>query len=394
MKKVYRLLFIFSILCIVLAIGINVLFYNLYGEFPEIFSEVMPENVKIDNINISSCGSFVDENNILWTTGIEYKNSYSLGLGHIKGKNKPIKVADNVVKASDSFYITTDNEMWAWNNIPYMMGMSSNEFEKVPVFVFDNVVEAFCTDNCVVIKMMDDSLILIGIDTFVSGNRYTVNEPLVLFKNTKSFCCIENYNANDSIYVIDKEGSLYVMGGNQNGQPELGEVFYEFTYLAENVQKVGGVSGQIYYLKDNGDLYAWGHYGDQNVPTLYLENISDFAGGNILFCADYENNIYKYRENKIIGKLANVEVKQISACNGIVAVLKTNGDVLLSGDENANLVIPTHKTYIDFENPITLQQSVRNDIKYIIIRYGLLIVGIILLVVYCLLRRCCIKKRI
>ena len=264
-KRLSKLLFVLATFCIAAGLLVNVGMYFLYGEFLDFTSEVMPEDTKIVELNISSCGSFVDENNILWVTGRQYKDVNSLGLGHIKGKNSAVKVADNVLTASDGFYITLDNKLYGWNNVPFIAGVSDNEFEKEPVYIMDNVTAAQRLSDVLIINKTDGRLVLVGTDTFVTGIKYTAADPMHLMENVKLFSCIENYMDEDSLYIIDNNDILYVMGGNKNGQLGLGsfEGVTEPIMLDNNVIKIDGVSGQMYYLKNNGELYAWGIMGAQ-----------------------------------------------------------------------------------------------------------------------------------
>ena len=357
--RVKKLLLILATLCIVTALSVNVGMYFLYGKFPDFTSEVMPKETKVVEVNISQCGSFVDENNVLWVTGRQYKDKNSLGLGYTKGKSSAVKAADNVLTASDGFYITLDNKLYGWNNVPYIAGVSDNGFEKEPVYIMDNVAAAQRLSEALVINKTDGSLVLAGTDTFVTGAEYTAADPMHLMENVKSFWCVENYMDKDSLYVIDNNDILYVMGGNRNGQLGLGnfDEVTELSVLDNNVRKVGGVSRQMYYLKNNGELYAWGHYGGSNMPVLYLNEISDFSGGSILFCITSDNSVCKYRNDKLIGQIEDINVSKISSSSigGTAAILTDDGKVLLSSDDNSGQIIPTYKSCVDFENPIVLQ---------------------------------------
>lgn len=370
-----------ALICIVLFAIINFALYYFYGEFPDAVSEVMPEDTKIKYVNIYTTGNYIDVNNTLWATGREYAGEKSLGLKNLKGVNKPVRVAENILKASDSFFITTNNELWAWNYVPYITGVSQNTFEKTPVYVTDNVSNAFCLSDGVIIQKTSGSLFLAGKDTFTnSEENYTIQNLKLLAENVKNFWCVENYNAHDSIYIIDNENKLYVMGGKEGGSASLGEKSYadNLTFLAENVKKVEGQSSKMYYLTYSGELYSLGNGSD--APNLYKTNVVDFTGGNILYYIDDSNALYKCRNDNVIGVLENKDIRQISAFQGVLAVLTSNGSVLISGDDNHELIIPTYNISTEFENPVILQESVDFDFSEFILKYGFAVLGVLVII--------------
>ena len=75
--------------------------------------------------------------------------------------------------------------------------------------------------------------------------------------------------------------------------------------------------------------------------------------------------------------MENTDIRQISAFQGVLAVLTLNGSVLISGDDNHELIIPTYNISTEFENPIILQESVGFDFSEFILKYGFAVLGVL-----------------
>lgn len=363
----------FCSVCLICASVIGILWsllqgivtYYLTGEFIEMKSTIMPRETIIKSMNITGhTGYFIDTNHVLWATGRDEKE-YSIGTKHKKGVDQPVKISEDIRYADNSLFITTENTLFGWNNIPYIIGMDQKLNVKYPQYIIDDVLKA---------KQIKDTLWILKSDG--SLNYYRANKVAEkLDFSTVSIIvkdfCVEIYQGGENLYIIDQHDNLYFIS-------DIFNIAKNISLIDKNIQKMESYSEGLNYLNEIGELYFKGLTSDSK--EIVHNRVIDFSGGKIIYFIDDFGQVYRVSSIQKY-KIENIEnAQKVSSYYSLVGVLDRKGNVYLWGD-NYNRIIPQSAEEVSVDNPVKLQEKIFFDAKDFLIRYSSGLIGIILLVI-------------
>ena len=283
--------------------------------------------------------------------------------------------AENITSKIDSFRIYTsrvghfsaaikeNGDLYCWgNNERGHIGTGDTVHQFTPVKVLSNVKKfTMGSEHTAAIKENGDLYCWgsNGRGEVGMGSDNTVQkEPVKVLENIKDVSLGYWSSA-----AISENGDLYCWGDNRDGEVGNGTYTKKETRpikILDSVSKVytSETSGNIAAIKENGDLYCWGHNRDGQVgngtqtdvtnPTKILENIKSVSFGWLHMAAVKENGdlyCWGYNYSGQIGNgkpsvyqlepvkvLENVE--QVKCSGETTCAITKNGDLYCWGDND------------------------------------------------------------
>lgn len=256
----------------------------------------MPNGTEIMQIGGYNQIYFIDEQGTLWATGND-SDSMSIGTPYIKKKTEPVKIAENVSEAGNSFYISKGGELYVWNTLAKLLEVSNSEQNKTPVktSIANVKTVAYTNKNFALLLLNNGDLLGIGNEPFclINGKEATLSNPKIIAKNIDTVCASEC-----SVYMISQNKELFSMGNNESGVLGTANVHYlnDPFFVADNVKKASMLSSDHGgFLNSHGELYLLGILSNgqsTNTPAFYTDGVKDF-------CRSYENTFILTDNNEL-----------------------------------------------------------------------------------------------
>ncbi len=281
------------------------------------------------NVKDISCGeyySFITKNDgTVWACGVNGNGQLGLGDNTNRATLTQMSNINNVKKIfagknGASFLIKNDNSLWACgNNSSCKLGVNNNEssinnFTKV----LDNVKNISNGRFHSIALTNDNSLYIAGLGEYGALGKLVsikakykdftklMNEPVKkVWNNPDQYCT----------YVLKNDNSLWVCGGNWNGQLGVGDNNYDeveyFTKVLDNVKDVIFSCYCTFFLKNDDSLWFAGAtwYGEGTIGVLDdpqwvpvdtgISNVKNvYAGDCFTFILKNDNTLWSCGSNK------------------------------------------------------------------------------------------------
>ena len=261
---------------------------------------------EINKVNESkSIAAMLERSYIITEDGNLYgwggRKETPLGNGSTELQSLPVKILSNVASISAGEFhtvaITSNNELYSWGSNYFGElgnGIQSNDTTLEPILVQKDVIEASAGLYTTAIIKKDGSLYVWGkISLKKDGDEYVLT-PQKVMDNVKDINL-----ANQSVFIIKNDNSLWAFGGNEYGV--LGDGTTEYRYeprmIMKNVKSVDSNGFTTAIVKTDNSLWMWG-----------VKNCEDTIYGSYI---SGEELTYDLKPNKIMDGVKKISIGNI-----------------------------------------------------------------------------------
>ena len=167
------------------------------------------------------------------------------------GDKKDVAVGDN-----HALVLKTDGTLWAFGRNSYgQLGDGTENWQKTPVKIMDNVVQISAQDNKSMALKADGTLWTWGENDYGSlgdGTRDEHSTPKKIMDNVMSACVGDQQS-----FAVDRDGWLWAWGNNSHGQLGDGTTTDHYTpvRIMSGAKDVTGGAGTAFVVCQDGSLY-------------------------------------------------------------------------------------------------------------------------------------------
>ena len=260
--------------------------WNYYGQLGNGTTENSYVPVKImDKVKAVSLGSdhgaAITEDGGLYTWGYNYRGQ--LGNGTTEDSSVPVKIMDNVSAVNlggiYSAAITEDGSLYTWGwNEDGQLGNATTKDSSVPVKIMDNV-KSVSLGYCHSAAITEDGSLYMwgdnGYGQLGSGTTESSSVPIKIMENVKKVS-LGGAQSDQFSAAITEDGSLYMWGGNGNGELGNGTKANSSVpvKIMDNVKAVSLGGYHSAAITEDGSLYTWGWNGDGQLGNGTTEDSS------------------------------------------------------------------------------------------------------------------------
>jgi alpha-tubulin suppressor-like RCC1 family protein len=265
--------------------------------------------------------TFVKNDNTLWGMGDNYEGQ--LGDGTRVERYSPVQIDTNVSQSfcssengGSTAYIKNDNTLWGmgYNGYGQLTGSVIGTYVTASIQLDTNVVQAAIGYNHILYIKSNGNLYGIGYNNYGqlgTGDTTTRTSSYLIDTNVVS-CAVSDYTS----YYIKNDNTLYGMGYNSNGQLGIGANYNNqitASMITGSVKQVSAENNFALFAALDGTLYGMGYNSNGQLGT------GDYTSYDV-------------------PTISTTNVSKVSCGEDFTYIIKNDGTVLATGDNNYNVL--------------------------------------------------------